>query len=387
VRRARSIPLLAGLAVGFIVATAAGWWVSDRAYPSGFVRLHKFVGAETNFFPTASQLRAIARAHCPRDRTLVVVAGNSILNGFGQTPGGIWSRHLQDELGGEYCVVNLATALSLIGDIGAVTMNMLRAEYPRMVLVAGTLPGVCGPPAGSWAYGYLFWDAYWKGLLSLPDERRRVVDDWAPIGEPLLHRVEEAKLGRRLNAVLRFDELWNYVDYEFFASLWMLDTRALFPAPRRLFPDPVPDILPVAERFSSGRQPRRADIARFSSEFFTADGRGGWTEQPERWHQFEREVGDVLPEAFRPHALVVLTELNPIHLALLTAEERTRHAQLFAASLRRWQRAGYHAIEVGADFTPDDFYDYDHFTESGGVKLARAVAPRVRALAAAEAKP
>lgn len=377
----RAAVLLAGLVGGFVAATLGGWIVSDRAYPPDFVRLHKFVGGETNFLPTASQLRAIVRARCPPDRTLVLVAGNSIFNGFGQPPEGIWTAHLQADLGSGYCVVNLATALSAIGDIGAVTMDMLRAEYPRLVLVANTLPGICGPPDGSKAYGYLFWDAYWRGLLSMPDERRRAVDDFAPIGEPLVHKAQEVRLGRWLNAALRFNDLWNYVDYEWLSTVWTTDTRDLFPAPRRVFADPVPAILPVEERFRTGRQPRRADIARFSSRFFDPDGSGGWTERSAPWRAFEKEVADVLPDAFRSHALVVMTELNPVHLALLSAEERQRHEQLFTSSLTRWQRAGYQVMVVGTDFAPDDYYDYDHFTESGGIKLARVLVPRIRALA------
>jgi hypothetical protein len=377
----RAAVLLAGLVAGFAAATVGGWVVSDRAYPRDFVRLHKFVGGETNFLPTASQLRAIVRARCPRDRTLVLVAGNSIFNGFGQPPEGIWTAHLQDDLGSDYCVVNLATALSEIGDIGAVTVDMLRTEYPRLVLVINTLPAICGPPNGSKAYGYLFWDAYWKGLLSMPDARRRAVDDWAPIGEPLAHKAEEVRLGRWLNAALRFNDLWNYVDYEWLSTVWTIDTRDQFPAPRRVFADPVPAILPLEERFRSGRQPGRADIARFSSGYFDSDGRGGWTERSDPWRAFEKEVADVLPDALRSQTLVVMTELNPVHLALLSAEERKRHEQLFASSLARWQRAGYRAVVVGTDFAPDDYYDYDHFTESGGVKLADALAPRIRELA------
>ena len=319
------------------------------------MRLHKFIGTETNFFPTASQLRAVVRARCARDRTLVLVAGNSIFNGYGEPPEGIWTAHLQDELGSDYCVVNLATALSQIGDIGAVAMDMLRREYPRIVLVTNTLPGTCGPPGGSAQYRYVFWDAYWKGLLDAPDERRRAVDDWAPIGEPLVRQDEEMRLGRQLNAALRFNDLWNYVEYEWLATVWTIDTRGPFPAPRRRFADPVPAIPPLAERFTTGKQPRRTEIARFSSPFFDAGDTAAWVDVPSRG-TLEKEIDAALPPEFRPHALVVMTELNAVHLALLSPQERARHAQLFASSLQRWQAAGYHAVAVGSDFEPADYY-------------------------------
>src|SRR5262249_13151011 len=160
----------------------------------------------------------IVRRQCAPDRTLVIVAGNSVFNGYGQPPGGIWTAHLGGELGPGYCVVNLATALSLIGDFGAVTTDMLRRDYPRGVLVGNTLPGSCGPPDGASAYRYLFWDAYWKGLLTAPEERRRAIEAVSAVRTRDSER--ELRLRMWLDARLRFNDLWTFVTYQWFSTVW-----------------------------------------------------------------------------------------------------------------------------------------------------------------------
>ncbi len=378
-RHGAGIALVAGLAVGYTAAVAAGWRASDAVLFPDFVRLHKFIGGETLFFPTASQMRAVVRSQCPSDRTLVLVAGNSVFNGFGQRTQAIWTKLLQADLGGDYCVVNLATALSLPGDFGAVITNMLWTEYPRLVLVMNILPGRCGPPDGSPVYRYLFWDAYWKGLLTDAKGPRRAIA--AESQEPDAPTTQEVRSHTYLNSLFRFDDLWTFVTYRWASTVWTFDTSDAFPAPRCSFPDPVPEILPIPGRFEIGRQPSADTIAQYSSPFFDSDGAGAWIERFDVWKKLMAEVDGVMPAAFRPRTLIVMTELNPWHLRKLSAAQRTRHTLLYDAAVLRWLRAGYETVTVGRDFAPEDYLDLGHLTESGGQKLERAIAPRVRELA------
>ena len=89
----------------------------------------------------------------------------------------------------------------------------------------------------------------------------------------------------------------------------------------------------------------------------------------------------MLPAAFRPRTLVVLTEMSSRDRARLSPSERTRLALLYEAASARWERAGYRTMVVGGDFAPEDYFDLNHFTDKGGAKLARAVAAPVRELA------
>jgi hypothetical protein len=343
-----------------------------------FVRLHRYVDSQTLFYPTASQLLAIVRDRCPPDRIVVIVAGNSVFNGYGQPPEGIWSAALQRQLGEPYCVVNLAAAFSLIPDIGATVLNALSARHPRVLLVANGLPAACGPAGGSPMYRYLFWDAYWKGLLSQPEEARRSVEAVArALGGDL---DAELRVRMALDALLYFDDLWTFVGYRWVFTAWTELTRDDFLRARVRYPDPVPEIPPLTERFRPGPE-MPAEAAKYSAALFVPDDRGGWVEQPEAWAPFERDVRAALPGALRAHTLIVVTALNPWYVDQLPAAERTRHALAYAATVRRWQEGGYGAMEVGG-FVAEDFLDLMHLTIGGGETLARQVAPRVRGLAA-----
>src|SRR6266446_502611 len=86
------LPLLAGAAVSFFACCFAGhWWGSHDPY-AGVERFHMFLTPETFFYPTAAQLCSHARRGTRADQVIVVVGGNSIMNGIWQRPEGLWTR-------------------------------------------------------------------------------------------------------------------------------------------------------------------------------------------------------------------------------------------------------------------------------------------------------
>ena len=46
-----------------------------------------------------------------------------------------------------------------------------------------------------------------------------------------------------------------------------------------------------------------------------------------------------------------------------------------------WIGAGYHSLEYGRDFQPEDYGDRSHLTTLGGPKLAAIVAPEIKKIA------
>jgi hypothetical protein len=366
---------LAGMALAVVGCAILGWSCSGRNMFHDFVRLTFYTGAESLFYPTASQLRNIVLERCPLDRTVIVVGGDSVFNGYGQPTEGIWTSLLERELGSEFCVVNLAAVFERMTDLGAVVVNMLSDTYERIFLVANTSAATCGPPDGGSVYRYVFWDAYYKGLLTQRDEMD------GPIERALESRPADPELflKARLDSVLYFTDLWQWITYEYVSTVWSWETRASPLRPRRSYPVPVPTIVPSADRLAKVTPVQaKAYFDQYSAHLFSDDGRGGWVERAEAWSAFEREIADALPPKIRRRTLVVLNALNAGYRRKVSVPLRQRERLATDATIARFRAAGYYAVAVGYDFVPDDFLDLTHMTPSGGAKLAHAVAGATR---------
>src|SRR5437868_13109561 len=84
--------LFTGALLSFAAACAAGFIVRDRNFHAEFGRWHQFIGSETLYYPTASEVRAIARSRLTADKIAVVVGGNSVLYGSGQRAEEVWTQ-------------------------------------------------------------------------------------------------------------------------------------------------------------------------------------------------------------------------------------------------------------------------------------------------------
>ena len=63
---------------------------------------------------------------------------------------------------------------------------------------------------------------------------------------------------------------------------------------------------------------------------------------------------------------------------MLSPEVRAAYRSSFAATARALELAGCRTLEVGRDFTEEDFFDYCHISDVGAGKMAAEVAPAVR---------
>lgn len=83
----------------------------------------------------------------------------------------------------------------------------------------------------------------------------------------------------------------------------------------------------------------------------------------------------------RGRILIVISSPNPWHLDRLSESDRVRYRLLEEGTIRRWRAKGYEATDAGRGFVPEDYLDLQHFTESGGEKLAASLAPQIEAIA------
>src|SRR4051794_20856253 len=122
-------PLLLGVAVAFGGCCLAGRLVSHRNHLHHFNRFHMLISPQGLYYPTAGQVRALARNTLDRDKVAVIVAGSSVTYGGSQKLEHCWTKRLQDELGDGYQVLNLALPGGRPSEIGAVAAEFLGREY------------------------------------------------------------------------------------------------------------------------------------------------------------------------------------------------------------------------------------------------------------------
>jgi hypothetical protein len=381
-RALRPRAFLLGVAAAFAGCCLAGRLAARRPLLGRVERFHTLVSPMGQFYPTASQLRRLGEARLDPGKVVVVVGWNSVLYGVGQSPGGVWTRRLQEELGDGYQVVNLALPGAQPHEFGAVAAEIFAARCPRVILVTGAWPGHnAGSPDGI-IYPYLFWDAYYKGMLrpdpdrdaALAQEARRDVPDPHPKVSPV---GRELRLAMRLDGGCYFADLWNGLAYTTASTAWCRLVPGRWYRPRRAFADDGRAVGP-AESYPARLDDESMTLLR------TMVGRADWGDDPDGpyWQALRRGWREAFPAPARPRTLFLAIPVSPRYLRRLPPGDRASYGRLMGTMVESLRREGFAAAAVGAGFDEGDYWDLLHPSEAGGRKLAAEVAPLVRRAAA-----
>ncbi len=379
------LPFFIGVAAAFAACCLVGVAAGRRNHIKRFERFHVFLTPQTHFYPTACQVRALARSRLQRDKIAVVIGGSSILQGSWQPPDQLWTRRLQELLGDRYDVVNFGLCGARTCEFGATAAEILERDYRKLIFIADLVPGCMPTDPDGYEFKYFFWDAYCKGMLlrdpgrdaRLKAMRREpeMVSESAPSRQASaatkVERQQELRAEMNLDRACRFNELWNTAAYTRCVTVWTYLTSGSFTRPRKWYRDndrgPRPGhVVSLGDRGASIRNVlHRLDGPRSAM-----------------WADFERCASFCFPPAVRPHTLLLVTWMNPLYLRCLTTAEQTQHAAVSRLTVAHLRKLGFEAVEVGKDFAPADYADFCHLVASGGAKLAAAVAPEITRIAA-----
>ncbi len=379
-------PLLLGALVSFLGCCAAGAWYGHHNVYEDFGRFHPWINPQTHHYPTASQVVALARSRLDRDKVAVVVGGNSILYGAGQRAVLLWTKALQAELGDDYRVLNLAVGGAFPAEFGGVAAEALSGEYRKLVFVTLVGCGAGGPPDGV-AYQYLYWDAWGKGLLRQDPEREEGLREYARLAWRDPEKMAELARQARANACLYFNDLWNALAYTHLSTVWHVAAGTHTFRPRKRYADPGPEPPPLAQRYLPSQEAaevgRLRTLAQVGADFVRgyalAPGQPD-VPDPER-SPMCRQMWAAFPEPFRARTLVLIAHESPHYLRQLTPAEQGAYRDLAVRQVRLLEKAGFPALEVGRAYDEENFVDRCHLSETGGLKLAAEVAPKVREVA------
>jgi hypothetical protein len=305
------------------------------------------------------------------------VGGSSRLHGTGQRPAAVWTRRLQAALGPRFEVINFGFRGASPWEIGATAAEILSQEHRKLILVTDCGPGWMDPHPDGYSFKYFFWGAYYKGLLLHDPDR-----------DGLIHQNEDAaavnvagrnniRLRAWLDSLFYFDDLWNTCAYRCFSTVRTPATMKSSLRARKNYEDPEPGSPPAEKRYPASAQDEMlSSLRKLISGTCVKRDDGGWAEDTSstRWALFEQSARACYPEALYRQTLFVVAYHSSWYINLLSEDERGCLIKAGEISVAKLRSYGYGAIEIGREYNPSDYADFQHFSESGAEKMAQAVA-------------
>lgn len=348
--------------IGVAGASCAGALLTSGSMFESFKRVNYYIGGETLFNITARQLHGLL-SEIPEDKVIVVVGGTSRFFGVGQSLDHLWSNKLQDLLGDDYKVVNLALRSGRPDQFGNHAAEAMIAAGRKVIYVADIHVTERFQPAGTFpSYYYIFYDAAARGLLLPSPGRDAALSAFEAANS---ETVFDLKVRALANSFLNFDDLWTYVGYKYVFLAWSDLTKDDPFMARKLWPDPETD-RSLYDFYSI------ADMMKYVGTF-TAP-----LSSPSI-NALEASVS-VLPEPLRRRTIMATIKLSPYYTDRLPPDQHASYEQNYVSACAAMVRGGLQVAELGDGWAKDDYADSQHISASGGVKAAMKLAPLVESL-------
>lgn len=368
--------VMVGVVVGFLLCVALGHYFARQNLYVNYHRLHPYISMDTQFLPTFSNLYELVKSRIEPGKTLVIVGGDSVFNGQGQTVDKLWSDQLQKDLGDKYSVVNISFRGGRVFEGAYWIYEALSKEKHDVIFVANAFGAVIGIPCGNTPYRYMYWDGHYKGFLR--DFKAR--EDFIKFNSTLLldqfqKPLDELYLCMQMDNYLRFRDLWNVVSYRLFSSIWTEGTAKDCLVPRILFEDKIP--LSDTTNVRDSDQSLWLNTVRKYSQPYYQTVNGKLFPNHYGWREFDLLCDCAVMPDLRSNTLVVSTGVCPFYFDKLNPLEQERHNMVLDRAFGQYVRKGYNTLIIN-NLETDDFIDAVHLTPAGGYKVASQVAAKIR---------
>lgn len=338
---------------------------SSSAVP--FKRFIEAISAEGQFLPTFSELYQLALGAREKDRTLVIVGGDSIFYGLGQDREHLWSESLKKDLGSDFTVVNLAFRGGGLMQGAWFVFESLGSKYKDVVFVGNTWADrVVQAPLSDSPYSYLYLDGLDKGYIKESAERQNYIEKAVSSISKQDSTSSDQILGSRLDSLFYFKDFWNAASYSVLSTSWSKELGCFSFKPRSAYLDTASIDL---------------DSAKKSDDFFLDLIKKEYIVQDEiRWSKLAEAVRALSPAAsLRNRMLIVDVAPSPQIVNRLSEHERTLLSTTRARTASIYRQAGYAVLDVDA-IDADGYIDGVHLNARGGAILAEQVCRALKRL-------
>lgn len=383
ITRGSVVACFLALLLGTLILAMAGRLASQTSSLHGFTRFHQYINPTSFYYPTASQVVALAREASEDNRIVVVIGGSSVMLGAGQSNAELWSHALQRKLGDRYRVLNLALPSGSPQEHGSVAFQYLVTRAGRVIYLTD-VGGSFNYPDGLF-YPYVYWDAYYRGYLVPNPDAMPVIEQLSP-SRSTSPTLEELKLRAALDSVLSFSDLWNVVGYRWAFTTWsylVVPPDGYWFAPRSQFTDTQAGYTDAA-RYAQPPYDVAMDIVRGSVQVTCTKSDAGLVRNPNvapYWSAWEELARAAFPESVRPQIVMTQVMHARKYRDGLSADELRCYTGLWDETNDRLHALGYGAMVLGRDWTAEDHVDVVHPSAEGGVKMATELAAQVQDLA------
>jgi hypothetical protein len=365
----------------------------NNIYGLELKRFHSFLVPESLYYPTASQMYALARETFDVDRQnkiAVIVGGTSVMYGFGQSVDKLWTEELQRQLGKSYQVLNLALPGAITTEGGAlITQSLVKRGYEKIIYVADAYPLVFFQPEGFSVNKYLFWDAYYKDLL-LQSTTSKISNNLLALPDSEL----DNRLLYKLDSLFYFNDFWTAMAYQNLFTIWNYKAAGgtqdswAWLKPRKHFKDDIingqgslRDVYPdsLLEEVLTNLSLRDYCKGVFS------ETQNNWLPIPEFWNRFNQSIQNEMPNEMKTRTVIFVLQYSPYYTKHreLSSSDKICIQQGVEQTTQAYQNNGFTALNTGRSLSALDYTDHIHLSPTGGHKLAKIIAQTVKERASA----
>lgn len=365
-----------GVLLGFVACCLAGYLCSKTNTFSNFHRFHVSINAHTVYYPSALQMINLIENSSKPDQIIVVIAGDSVLYGHGEKGANLWSDKLQQDLGDRYKIVNLSFEGTFPFEGGYWAAEALAKRGRKVIVITNAEPTeICLAPG--YTLRATYFDFRNRDLLMDYPVRDEVVNELIEVDRGSFNEtLDEQNLCKNIDRVTNSTELWNWIAYNGFFTIWS-HYQPWFILPKKIFSDDFVSTVPP----DLGYLKKKAEeLKRDHSFCATQNADGEWVEVPDGWKYMDKVSPDLIPLQMRSRSIVLLPKVGPRMTDLLTPYEKQRNDAIYEIGARKWQEQGYNAVVIGKDFGAQDYVDMNHFSPSASQKVADMVATEVHAI-------
>lgn len=345
--------------IGLVLLSSVGEFADHKNYYQVESRFGQWVSADSGHFPKSRNVYLWAKQQTSKEKVTVIFGGSSVLHGVGQTINDSIAEKLNDILGEQYSVVNLALRGGSVGGQGLVIAKSLSKEGFNVVYIADVKSSdfKFAFPDNS-PYEYFYWDAINEGLI---EKNLATQEKYASNSTP--------KTVMALENKLHFLSLINYISYNFFKlnhSLGMSDLRF---SPLKSYTDTQTESVPTINRYPDDQKVLGSMRNLFSTKVSETEAR--------RFVEFLRDIvenSDPLKSIFAvcdqsPH---YINRLNSIQIGNFNSNKALLESE--------GSNYGLNIVDMCSNLRMDDYIDSVHLSESGASVAAEILARKIRSL-------